>query len=1104
MGAYEKALAGLNEAQLKAVTTIDGPVLVIAGPGTGKTQLLATRIAHILATTDTLPDNILCLTFTESAAHNMRDRLSTMIGQAAYKITISTYHAFGKDLIARFPDAFSASGELDPIDDLGIDQTFRTIIGNLPFNSPLRFAESYLGDLKSFVSDVKRALLSPDDLRAIASANQNFIAAVQPLVHDALDGLARMTDKTVEPRFSKLAELLPDTMGADPSSLAVMFTRSLREALAEVAATGKKKVLTSWKDTWLVKDEHGNFIADGIKINQKLEALADVYEQYLVALRENHLFDYDDMILQAVSGLESNDDLRYTLQEQYQYILLDEFQDTNRAQLRLVELLTDNPVYEGRPNVLAVGDDDQAIYAFQGADYSHMLQFQRTYKDVVLVPLTQNYRSHREVLYLARGIAEQIEERLHHHFPSIEKILTASNPNLPKQATIERHQAQSETAQFAWVAQHIKDLISSGVPAHEIAVLAPQHKYLEPLVPYLDEAEVPVRYEKRENVLDDPIINQLIRMSQLVLMLQAGKMKEANALWCEVLSYDFWQLSTSTIWKLSWEASSDRKDWTETVLENEMLKPIALFFMRLSMLAQTETLETILDILIGSQPLDLQEPGFTTYTSPFYDSYFDKPISEANTYWDLLSNLTVLRSRVRDYRKAEHEPLHLQDFIDFVEATRSANLKILNTSPYQNGDDAIQLMTAFKAKGMEFSAVFVLAVSDEAWGTGARGQINHISLPANLRHIRYGGATPDERLRLFYVALTRAKTMLYLLNYKQTFTGKALSHLRYLNETVQDGQEISPLLPNTQQVIHPITGTAQEHASVTELASFWHQKHVSSLASQETSALLKTKIEQFQLSPTHVNSFVDLEYAGPAAFFLRTILRFPSAPSANVEFGNAMHETLEWLHKKRKEQGDLPVLQAILDEFTRRLISKRLSAQDTRQLIERGHTALRAYILQRGHTISPDNEVERNFRYDGVHIGKAHMAGTIDKLIIDKANKKITIVDYKTGGSHTRWAHTLSLHKYRHQLYLYKALVEESTTYKGYTVEDAYLEFVEPDENGNINELHLVFDEDEYQQVRKLAEAVWTSIISLQLPDVSGYSQDIKGVEKFELSLLGP
>jgi len=132
-------------------------------------------------------------------------------------------------------------------------------------------------------------------------------------------------------------------------------------------------------------------------------AAATIYEQYLSELASQGLFDYDDMILRAIRGLEAHAELRYTLQERYLYLLLDEFQDTNVAQARLVELLTDSPVHEGRPNVLAVGDDDQAIYAFQGANYSHMLSFYQRYKDVTVVPLTQNYRSHADILPGRRG-----------------------------------------------------------------------------------------------------------------------------------------------------------------------------------------------------------------------------------------------------------------------------------------------------------------------------------------------------------------------------------------------------------------------------------------------------------------------------------------------------------------------------------------------------------------------------------------------------------------------------------------------------------------------------------------------------------------------------
>lgn len=581
MGSYQDALSHLNAAQRKAVTTTEGPVLVIAGPGTGKTQLLTTRIAHILTVTDTLPENILCLTFTDSAAQNMRERLSGMIGQAAYSITISTYHAFGSDLIKRYPDHFAKEGDLQPIDDLGIDTTFRHILSELPHNSPLKFADNYLRDVTGFISDAKRALLTPDDIRAVATSNTIYAEAVQPLLDTHLGGIVRISKKII-PQFAALEEALrtqaaPSIGASEITTIDVLLMQELREALAIAEETGKPTPITKWKNTWLARDKRGRFVLNAQASSLKILALADVFEQYLTRLQEQKLFDYDDMILRAVKGLTDNDDLRFTLQEQYLYILLDEFQDTNGAQLRLVELLTNNPILEGRPNVLAVGDDDQAIYAFQGADYSHMLQFQQLYNDVLVVPLTENYRSHKDVLHTARGIAEQIEERLHHHFPSIEKTLVAANKNLPEKAYIERYEAKSDSTQFAWVADKIRTLLDSGIPAHEIAVLAPKHKYLEPLIPFLQKKEIPLRYDKRENVLDDTAIMQLQRMSELCLRLADGKANEANALWGEVLSFQFWKLPTSLIWQLSWQSNDDRQDWTETLLGNPKLRPIALF-----------------------------------------------------------------------------------------------------------------------------------------------------------------------------------------------------------------------------------------------------------------------------------------------------------------------------------------------------------------------------------------------------------------------------------------------------------------------------------------------------------------------------------------------
>ena len=148
---------------------------------------------------------------------------------------------------------------------------------------------------------------------------------------------------------------------------------------------------------------------------------------------------------------------------------------------------------------MAVGDDDQGIYAFQGADHSNMLSFINLYVDTTVINLTSNYRSHSDIIHFAHGISEQIEQRLHHNLSGISKLLTAERKFNKINSPVERHEFKTDIAQYAWTAKQINALIAQGIDPSEIAVIAPKHKYLEPLMPYLANLKIPVLYEKREN-----------------------------------------------------------------------------------------------------------------------------------------------------------------------------------------------------------------------------------------------------------------------------------------------------------------------------------------------------------------------------------------------------------------------------------------------------------------------------------------------------------------------------------------------------------------------------------------------------------------------------
>jgi DNA helicase-2/ATP-dependent DNA helicase PcrA len=1111
MSDFEVEYKRLNNAQKQAVDRLDGPLLVIAGPGTGKTQLLSARVANILTMTDTPPQNILCLTFTENGAQNMRDRLSRFIGQAAYDVTISTYHAFGGDLIRRFPEYFTDIRLESPIDELGKRQILSSIIDKLSYQNPLKQTRHHIGDLMGTISEIKRALLNSKSLAALALENQSFIVAASAQIAAHMKDVTKMPSTYVKaaPYFENILQSLVELAPKKPvntqyGSLGAVAQLDLVEALQEAGNINKSTPLTAWKNKWLAKNANNQFCLAGELENRRLAALAPILESYQDALAEQGLYDFDDMILKSIEVLQNNDALKFTLQEQYLYLLLDEYQDTNAAQARLVQLLTDNPVNERRPNVMAVGDDDQAIYAFQGAQYSNMLDFYNTYADTTVINLTENYRSQTGILSTAEGIAEQISGRLTQYFPKMTKHLVASNNTLPA-LRLERVSYASDIAQYVGIAASIKKLVARGTHFSEIAVLAPKHKLLELLVPYLNAEGIPVSYEKRENILDAPVVRQLITMSRLVLALQNNNQSIANALWPEVLSYDFWGIPTKTIWQIAWEVSDSRGtlSWSKVLLNQKVTQIPVQLLLGVAGKITTDSCETVLDYLIGSEVLETNDLELPRVSSPLRD-YYTSPTQQSDQpelFYDTLSHLIVLRAKLRAYQHSQESILKLPDMLRFISLYEAAEQQMLNTSPHAQAQDAVQLMTVFKAKGLEFEHVFLPSCHNDVWGSAARGNSNKLTLPANLAAIRHAGATDDERLRILFVAITRARIGLHLSSFAQDYTGKKTSRLKYFDEEEQpDGTIRSRILPADASIIE--ISAAPEGPALEALELDWRDRHTRGTEIANLRALLDERLHDYQLSPTHLTTFIDMEYGGPESFFLRTLLRFPSAPTIDSEFGNVIHETLEWIQHYKTAQHNLPNTDEVLTEFKSRLERRVLLPSQTVLLLERGSHALKAYMENRSHTFTETTLAEKNFRNENVFIGDVHMAGKIDRLVINQQTRTITVVDYKTGKSYDRWSSEAKLHRYQIQLYCYKLLVERSRAYKGYTVNLGRLEFIEPDNQGNIHTLDLTFKPEEVERTIKLLVSLWAHVKELNFPPTDKYSASLTGIRAFENDLL--
>ena len=1083
---FGKRYQQLNAAQKQAVDHIDGPVMVIAGPGTGKTELLSVRTANILAKTDTLPENILCLTFTESGAAAMRQRLVGIIGKDAYKVAIHTFHSFGTEVINQNREFFYRGALFEPADDLSRYEILRAIFDELDYKNPLastmngEYTHQY--DATRVISELKRSGLTSDELLSVLEAGEAAIDAAEkiivPLISGTVSVKVRDSLAAALPQLIKLADTSETLFEVTPLS------RTIADGLAytiELSETEHPtKPITAWKKRWFVKNEKGDYVFKSRAHIVKLRALAFVYYEYLTRMEQAGLYDYDDMILQVVHAMEVHDDLRFNLQEKYLYIMIDEFQDTNLAQMRIIHNLTDNAANEGNPNIMVVGDDDQAIYSFQGADISNILRFREVYTTAASIVLTDNYRSQAGIIQSAREVIVQGNERLENLIPELNKELTA---NKPGQAVVELYRAPSVDSERHWLIESIARDIKNGVKPSEIAVLTRRHNEIQSLLPYFANAGITISYDRQDNILDQPPIVALELLAKIVVALGKGEHAEANSLMPELLAHPAWGIAPAELWRLSTVAYDGRERWLDIMAKLPQFLDIHSWLIELAALSQHTALEPMIDRLIGrSAEGNIPSPFFEYFFSP------EKLESTPLAYLDCLAALRTIRAQLREYHAKDG--LTLESFLEFIALHRrlGTNLLIHHTS-LEGDDSAVNVMTAHKSKGLEFECVYIFNGVDSVWGEKARSANRNINYPENLP-LAPAGESSDERLRLFYVAMTRAKSRLVMSFSEGDDRGKGTLVASFLAESEAPVSEIPAI-------------TDGDVIRAAELA--WYEPLQA--PTHELGELLAPTLQNYKLSVTHLNSFLDVTRGGPRSFLLDNLLHFPSAKAPAASYGSAIHKTLQQAHIHMAATGEQKPLEDVLRDFELNLGAERLDPLDYNTYYQKGSEQLQAFLAAKYDSFSPTQKSELNFSGQNVMLGDAHLTGMIDVADIDKANKSMTVTDYKTGKPSTSWKGSdeyekIKLHKYRQQLVFYKLLVEHSRDYSTFSVDIGELAFVEPTKSGEIATLDMTFERDEIERLRLLIGKIWEHITTLNLPDTSGYEQNLKGIQAFEQDLL--
>ena len=1097
---FEARYQKLNAEQKLAVDTIEGPVMVVAGPGTGKTELLGLRVANILRESDTLPSGILCLTFTDLAAKNMRERLVGLIGAEAYKVAINTFHSFALDISHRFPDEFYEEIAMQSADEIVQIETLGKILERLPYSDPFQKKNPkgtfvYLNDIKSRIGQLKKAGLAPEEFKRILETNASSYQLIEEILVPIFE--QRMSKKVrdlIPEALLAIKDLTLPAMSISHMSLLdyqKLLISSLGKAYEEAVEEDKTRSLTEWKENWFKKDPatKQSQLKDSYQLKRNL-SLANVYGEYQEQLKAAGYIDFEDMIIDLIQAMITKPGLLAELQEKYQYVLVDEFQDTNEAQMRIIHLLTDNPVNEGLPNIMIVGDDDQSIFKFQGAELNNVVQFQARYPGTKFITLTKNYRSTAAIVDFAQRIITQGTDRLTTRIAEINKQLTAANPSIAA-GTINTHTFDTAVHEYAYIVKEIQAVIASGTEASEIAIIARNHKQLEALTGQLQAAGIAVNYEKSSDVLAEPHILQLITLAQLVCSLAKDQLNYEKQLLSDVLSFPFWNLDRRTVWQLAATAQEQKTKenkgrWLDMMLasEDEQLKNIALWLLDTAARVSTEPLNNLLDHLIGAAE------ATTEFSSPFRRFYFNKEkySQDPRSYLQFLTSLNTFVDKVRSFASRSDKP-QLIDLVNCVEIHNKHRVAIPNTSTQVAGTQAISLLSAHKAKGLEFDTVFVVNCQKDIWSK--KKGAGKIAFPKNLP-ITPASDTEDDYLRIFFVALTRAKRHLYVTSYTNKDNGKLALRLPFLDET------------KFQDFPHSINSEHKQMSEV-EVAEAYAESSLNKnvIINPEEKLVLAPLLDKYVLSVTHLNNFLNVTKGGPHSFLEQNLLRFPQAKSANAAYGTAMHATMEFIYHQLKNSGSLAELSAAQSFYEERLETAQMTSLEFTKFLNRGKDELRTYLLTAANRFDSSHLIETNFSKQQVMVDDVHIAGNIDKIVPHEEDKTIEVYDFKTGKQASDWKRKdITLHSYKRQLIFYKLLIELSRDYSKYKVHTGYIEYLQPTERGELILLPYQISEADVERTKALIKVVDKKIRALDFPDVSGYEQTLAGVIQFEDDLI--
>ncbi len=1045
---FHKTYDELNAEQQKAVDAIDGPLLVLAGPGTGKTELLSARVANILIKTDTDPANIICLTFTVNAANNMRERLRKMIGSRANQVVIKTFHSLAADIIASNPEYFYAGAVLNPVSDLAAQQITQSILDTLRHDNPLatRYDDKYihLTNILGAIGKTKDAGLSPAKLRQEIDSHKTDIEALEPeIVALFAPSLSHKTLENLTIDCNNIAE-------KHDSGLAQAIAKLVNDAVQADLPTGKSTQTGKVKAKLLNSLNGQKVLGKERRANIWWDSLIDVYKQYQTSLYKRGYMDYSDMLIGVIDALETNEDLRFDTQESTQYLLIDEFQDSNEAQIRLMHLLADNPHIQ-KPNVMVVGDPNQTIYGFNGAMLDNTSDFQRFYsKDLTTVDLTKNYRSSQAILDTSRSVITPYSDfhpELHAEKEPSHTIVSFTN-----------YATQSDQAVL--VCQEIQKSLAKN-HGDTVAVLARKHQSLAHLSRFLMSSGLTVNYEQSIDIRDTPGNKLIISILALLQAITSGDRQECDYRLSEILRHPTFGLDPAVTWQIALQ-SRRSNNWLQLATNVVATRSITTWVQQLVSVAASQPLHVLIE-----QMLSLQfQPDRTLYKTFYEIGTAQSSVVESQATRQLLEI-------AKQYAQSGH--VDLKSFVSMLQETSN---KLFMFSPstghYEN---AVTLMTVHGAKGLEFDHVFVIDCDEASWKAKSSRYPTPLSLP-----IHISAESPADYARLMYVAMTRARQTL---------------HVSYVSRI----DSKTTALP-AEQLSHIDFALAKpapiELIAKSEIAQLMPPQQ----RPKAMSEILSDKLASYTLSATHLTNFLDLSRGVMSTFIEDNLVRFPGPASEAFAHGNAMHAAME-LAQIQTTNGKLN-LKTIKSLYSHKISEEYLTSVVVDRLTNRAFAQLDSLFGEVGLKFAATSKPEQS--YSATTSSGLNLYGKIDR--VDTVDERtIRIADYKTGKPITSpdsKAQDVLLKQWRHRLQLgfYVLLIKQQKPYANKSIRTQIIQL----DATSHDHLYLdyEFDDKELDEIEQLAMAVFKRIKSLDFPDVSNYSPDLTGIQAFTKDLLTP